>query len=350
MTFNIRPCGHMMLTAAWFAIVSATCFAGQASAAGKETFKILHVMSYHAPWVWTDEQLNGFTEGLGDLKADIKVFQMDTKRNSSAAWIERISGKARELVATWKPDLIYTNDDNAQKHFAASYVGKDIPIVFSGVNADPRNYGYVGSPNVTGVLEQEHFVQSVELLRRISPGVRRIAVVLDSDQTWTGVVARMKSRLAEVKDLEIVALDVIETFAEYKRKIAAYQTSADAIALLGIFNFADENGNNVPYLDVLRWTADNSRLPDFSFWKSRVEGGTLCSVTVSGFQQGLAAGRMARQILSGERKPSEIEIAPTVQGAPVVNLARASRLGLNIPSSVLLSSEVITSFEWNRSR
>ncbi len=48
-------------------------------------FKILHIMSYHLPWKWTEEQLAGFKEALGDLDVEYKVIQMDTKRHSDEA-------------------------------------------------------------------------------------------------------------------------------------------------------------------------------------------------------------------------------------------------------------------------
>ncbi len=46
-------------------------------------WKILHIMSYHSPWEWTDDQLRGFKEAFKGLDVEYKVFQMDTKRNSS---------------------------------------------------------------------------------------------------------------------------------------------------------------------------------------------------------------------------------------------------------------------------
>lgn len=63
--------------------------------------------------------------------------------------------------------MVYTSDDIAQEFVAKYYINSAIPFVFSGVNADPRAYGFTGSHNVTGVLEQEHFVQSVQLLKEI---------------------------------------------------------------------------------------------------------------------------------------------------------------------------------------
>jgi ABC-type uncharacterized transport system substrate-binding protein len=218
--------------------------------------------------------------------------------------------------------------------------------VFSGVNADPKVYGFRGSTNVTGVLEQEHFVPSVQLLREIVPGVRRIAVVLDNDPTWEGVVARMKANVAQLPGVELVSWDVITTFEEYKKKMLGYQGQVDAVASLGIFGFKDASGRNVPYTEVLQWTALNSTLPDFSFWESRIGPGTLSTVTVSGYEQGLAAGRIARGILVEGRSPSSFAMEPTVKGQPMVSLARARKLGIQVKSSVLLTAQVVERFDW----
>ncbi len=311
-------------------------------------WKVLHVMSYHSPWIWTDDQFNGFKAALKGLDIEYRVFQMDTKRKSSEAWKEKAGREARRLIDSWKPDLVYTTDDNAQQYVTRYYINSGIPFVFSGVNEDPGKYGFVGSSNVTGVLEQEHFVETVRLLKEIVPGVRRIAVIFDDGPTWPGVARRMKAKLDQLPDVEFISWEVIRTFRRYKERISELQREADAVALLGIFTFKDEKGRNVPYTEVLRWTADNSRLPDFSFWKSRIPYGTLCAVTVSGYEQGHAAGRIARGILTEGRSPSSYPMRPTVKGEPVISLARAKRLGLRVKTSVLLASEVIEEFEWEK--
>ncbi len=311
-------------------------------------YRILHIMSYNSPWRWTDGQLDGFKDALQGLDAEYKVFQMDTKRNSSAAMKEKVGLEARELIASWKPDLVYTTDDDAQEYVARHFVNAKIPFVFSGVNKDPAAYGFRGSSNVTGVLEQEHFVESVRLLRDIVPGIGKIAVVLDDASMWAPVEARMRSRLGELAGIELGPWDVIRTFEEFKRVMAGYRGRVDAVALIGIFNFKDGQGKNVPYQDVLRWTAENSTLPDFGYWIDRVYFGTLCAVTVSEFEQGRAAGVIAREILAGGKSPALFPMEPTVKGLPVVSLARAKRLGLKIPTSVLLSAEVVQQFDWEK--
>ena len=88
-------------------------------------------MSYHSPWKWTDDQLTGFKDALNGLNVEYKIFQMDTKRKSSKEWKEKLGKEARDLIDTWKPSLVYTNDDNAQEYVTKYYVNTRTPFVFS---------------------------------------------------------------------------------------------------------------------------------------------------------------------------------------------------------------------------
>jgi ABC-type uncharacterized transport system substrate-binding protein len=97
----------------------------------------------------------------------------------------------------------------------------------------------------------------------------------------------------------------------------------------------------------MRWTVENSKRPDFSFWDDRVEYGTLCSVYVSAHGQGYAAGRIARRILAGE-KPSELADEVNSKSSPIISLARANKLGLRVNSTLLLSTRVVTEFPWDK--
>jgi len=336
-----------IIAAAW--IVSSWGTAVQGSREVRKTpYKILYIMSYHSPWRWTDGQLEGFKKGMTDAMVEYQVFQMDTKRNSTPEAKEKKGQEARALIAKWQPDLVYTSDDDAQEYITTHYINQSLPFVFSGVNKDPTIYHFAGSKNIAGVLEQEYIIETVNLLRLITPGVKRIAAVFDADAMWEPVIARMRERIVSIPEVKIVSWDRIQTFDEYQRKIKEYPAQVDAIALIGIFNFKDAQNRNVPYQDVLRWTAENSALPDFSFWVDRVYYGTLVAVTVSEHEQGLAAGRLAHAILVEGRKPSDFPMRPTVKGHAIINLARANRLGLKIKSGVLLSAEVIEKFEWGQ--
>ncbi len=306
----------------------------------KKNWKILHIMSYHSPWKWTDGQFEGFKAALRGLNIEYKVFQLDMKRRTDEAWKKEVSREARELIDTWKPDLVYTSDDYAQEYVAKHYINQKLPFVFSGVNADPSVYGFVGSKNITGVLEEEHIVETIKLLKQIVPTVKKIAVIYDDDPTWPPVLARMKKCLPQLQGINIISWDLIRTFAQFKQRITELQKEADAIGFLGIFAFKDEHGKNVSYKTVCRWVMDHSTLPDFSYWEDRISYGTLCTVNVSEYEQGYAAGQIARGILLEGRSPASYPMKPTVKGVPMINLLRAKKLGIKIKTGILLSVTV----------
>lgn len=344
-TWAVRLSAHVSL---WVTVLigSAPALADVPAQPDGAPTRILHVMSYHTPWRWTEGQLEGFKSGLGDVKAEYKVFELNTKHYSEARQKAEHGNAARALVEQWAPHLIYTTDDDAQELVTRYYLNTPIIQVFSGVNKAPEVYGFDKANNVTGVVEHEHFAESVQLLKRIVPSMKRLIVVLDDAPMWGPVVERMKAAKLP-PDVRIVGWETIRTYDEYKQRIKAYPEMADAIALIGIFNFKDSAGKNVPYQEVQRWTAENSSLPDLGFWVDRVHHGTLVAVTVSEREQGLTAGRLARQILVNRKPPCELPIQPTTKGVPVISLARANKLGIRIHSDLLLSTQVITRFDWD---
>lgn len=303
-------------------------------------------MSFDSPWRWTDGQFAGFREGLGDLQAEFRVLQMDVKRNSSPAAKRRKAAEVGLAIEDWQPDLVYTSDDDAVEFVTQAYVNASLPFVFSGVNKSPRTHGIDGATNVTGVLEREHFVESVRLLQEIDPRIRRLAVLSDRGIQWPPVIERILAAMDQLPDTEIVSVDRVATFQEFQALLLGYADKADAVVQLGIFALQSGQGGNVPYQAVQRWVVEHSVLPDISFWTDRVYHGVLAGVAVSEHQQGLAAGRLARQILVDGVSPGALPIKPSLKGRPVINLTRAEQLGLPVSSSLLLASEVATGFQW----
>jgi ABC-type uncharacterized transport system substrate-binding protein len=315
----------------------------------RRPFRILHVMSFHSPYRWTDGQLAGFKQGLGaDVRAEYRILQMDANRNKTVQEKEQKGLEASALIDSWKPDLIYTSDDDAARYVLQPHINCGIPMVFSGVNKNPEDYGFEAASNVTGVLEREHFLETVQLLKSIAPNIRRLAIISDDGPQFVPMLQRIEASKSRLSDIEVVSTDLVKTYAEFQKKILSYQSNADAILLLGIFTLRDEKGQSVPYPDVLRWMVEHSKLPDASFWIDRIFHGTLAAMTVSEQAQGLAAGQLARQILLEKRRPSSLPMLATAKGHPAINLARARQLGFKIRSSQLLSAEVIPSYQWAR--
>jgi len=313
------------------------------------TFRILHIMSFNSPYRWTDGQFDGFKAGLGaDVKVQYKVFQLDTKRQSSIEEQERNGRKARELVDSWKPDLVFTSDDDAVRLVTKHYVNSPIPFVFCGVNLSAEDHGIQGASNITGVLEREHILETIHLMQALKPDVKRIQVFSDNASYWPQVIGRIRTIARENKGFTLVGVDQPVALAELQRQVLENPNKADAYMILGNFNFKDARGADVPYPVLQRWLAENSKVPDMSFWDDRMLHGTMAGVTVSAFEQGLAAGKRAREILLNHRSPATLPITATTKGVPVINLKRARELGIMPQSTQLLSTQVVTDYIWDK--
>lgn len=308
--------------------------------------RVLHVMSFNTPWRWTDGQWSGFREALADPQVQTQVYAMDVNRHSGADAKAERARQALDLIQQWKPDLVYLSDDDAVAGVARPLADSATPVVFSGVNRALADHGLSGATNVTGVLEREHVVETLRLLRAMVPQVRRLAIVSDGVGYWDTVIGRVRERLGQVDGLQLVCLDRVTTFADYRRHLLRYEREADAVLQLGIFTLTGDDGTVVPYQQVQRWVAEHSRLPDASFWIDRVHHGTLVSMTVSELEQGRAAGRLARAILHEGRAPFSLPVQATTKGWPAICLPRARQLALKLDASLLLSSEVVRRYAW----
>ncbi len=312
----------------------------------KEKFEVLYIMSYHEGWEWTEIQLDGFQAALSNYDVEYTVEAMDCKNHADDEYRIARAAEIQKYIDENQPDLVYVSDDEALQYIVSNNVNSDIPFVFSCVNKDVAQYGLAEADNVTGVYEVEHFASSFELIQEIVPDIKDVIIIFDRAEMWNDVKGRMLNEIGKYQDVNFIFLDPIMTFEQYKQTILEYNGKVDALCLVGVFNYADENGNSVFYQDVLKWTEENSTIPDFSFWIDRIDNSTLCSVAISGYEQGYTAGEMAKQILVDGVLPKDIPTTHTAKGSVAINTKRADKLGLQIAAELILSAEVYTKYQW----
>lgn len=114
--------------------------------------KCLYVSSYHQGYEWNDGIEKGLVKVL-DGKCILDKFYMDTKRNTSKEFAEKMALAAKRHIDSSKPDVVIAADDNASKYLVMPYF-KDakLPFVFCGINWTVEAYGYPYR-NVTGMIE-----------------------------------------------------------------------------------------------------------------------------------------------------------------------------------------------------
>jgi ABC-type uncharacterized transport system substrate-binding protein len=314
-----------------------TCFVEPAMGAGK----VLIVQSYHNGYAWVDDIDQGIVKGLEGSGIETKTFYMDTKRKTSEAWKVESGKLAMQEVQTFKPDVIITADDNAQKYFAAELAGKaDAPqVVFCGVNADPADYGFPAT-NVSGVIERPHFAQTIDLFQKINPAAKNITMICDDS-----ITSKMTMKFCQTvkTPLPVIAYENPSTFEQWKAAVNNAQDKADAIIM---FNYhtvkanADDEQSLAPK-DVMDWTVQNSKIPVIHLLNFGVGDGALCGIAEDGREHGFLAAKTARTIIESNKKAGEFPVCRTHQGIVMLNLKTAQQLQIKIPYALIKTAQYI---------
>lgn len=317
----------------WMAgLCLAFLFDGTALAAAR---KVLVVDSYHAEYAWSKAYHQAIVNTLGD-KAEVSFFQMDTKRLPK----DQHQGKADEalkLIADSKPDLVITGDDAALRYVGARLSGSSLPIVYLGINNNPRNYIVDEATNITGVLERPLIQRNVALIRQLVPNLKRALLLFDGDLTSQVIneeifVGRGVLRIGDI-EVELVRC---YDFDAWQKQVEEAPRRYQAI-WAGLYQtLRDSQGKVVPDSQVINWTAKHSKLPVFGFWDfvigpDKAVGGLV----LSGKEQGQQAAEIAKQILFQRRSPGSIFPVNTGSGELMFSRSGLQRYGLKLPDTWL---------------
>ena len=319
-----------------YLVVAALLFVSMVGAA-QAGQKVLLIFSYHPEFSWVIEETRGVEDVLKDRGITIEKFYLDTKRNTTTEWKEEVAGDAVKKIEEFNPDLVMVFDDNASELVAKKYIGKTLPFVFAGMNGEPGDYGFPAD-NITGVLERGHVNESMELLKRLVPSLTKAAIITDNSPTSQAFITRIRKTILPI---EIYGFYSSDDFDTWKVKVKELQSEVDAIGLF-VYHTIRKKGEelSLPAEEVLRWTLQNSQIPEFATSDFTVRGGALCGVVMSGYVQGETAAKMALIILAGAN-PANVPIRVPQEGIPMINKTRAEELNIRIPQDVLEEVEIV---------
>lgn len=332
----------MIRTSLLFAFISFVILWEQPSIAEMTNKRILVIHSYHREHVSMPKRNIGLQNVLNDIEdIDIKYFYMDTKRKSSLEWKHKVARMAHERISEFEPDLLILFDDNAQRYVAKNYMNADKPqIVFAGVNDEPEAYGYPAS-NVTGILERTYPDQTLLLLSKIDPKIKRVAFISDDSATADGVIQYIR---ANKMPLDITAFDQPKSFDEWKKTVTRHENDpmvdAFLIPLYHTIKTTEKKDSRVPPPEVMKWTIDNTKKPIGGLWPFATKDGALCAVTVDLTEHGMVAAEMALRILNGVNA-GQIPIVKNKDGFVIINIQTARRLDTLIPYEILQIADKI---------
>lgn len=289
--------------------------------------RILIIESYHIGYSWDRNYVKGISEVLKGH--DIVRFEMDTKRISKSKFKER-ARLAWVKFLNVRPDVVILGDDNAVNLLKDRFAKTDIPVVFLGVNTNPRDYDILKYSNFTGVLERPLFRRTIKLIEdKTNLKTPKILILFDNSITSKKII---ESNFKNKYDLKIsnsrVTIKKTNSFVEYKKNIITSKRNGHDFIIIGLFHtLRCDNNNHIPSDRLLSWLMKNSPLPPFGFWsfvvgKSKMVGGVI----LDAIEHGRDAGKLVKAILDG-KKISEIPIKTTKKGIVIFDKNRFESWG-----------------------
>ncbi len=286
---------------------------------------------------WAKAGLAQFTQGLQELGwADGHNLRMDVRW--AAGDVSRMQAYAKELVGL-QPDVILANTTPVTAAFQRET--RTIPIVFAAV-ADPVGDGFVASlpqpgGNITGFITQGAGMAGkwLELLTRIAPGVKRVAVMFNPD-TAPGRGSYFPPLVEEAaRSLKVEPITApVYSDAEIETVIA----SAGREPRGGLLVLADAfmGVHHAPIILLAARHKVPAVYPD-SLWAR--EGGLL-SYGVDRVDIFRRSASYVDRLLRGA-KPADLPVQGPTKFEMVINLKTAQALGLTVPWLILLSADEV---------
>ncbi|MFT5698568.1 MAG: diguanylate cyclase (GGDEF)-like protein [Desulforhopalus sp.] len=290
---------------------------------------ILILNSYHKGYVWSDEVMSGIENSIFHYypEARISVEYMDTKRNSSSSYMQKLSGLYREKFTNTSYDLIFASDDNAI-HFVLNnptIFTRDTPIVFCGANnSEPARTNKIES--ITGVIEHSDIEGTLETALGLQPQTGRVVVINDKTTTGLQVAEELQNILPRFSNkLEFTFLEDLP-LAQLTKEVE--QLPSNTIVLLLAY-LRDKNGTYYSPEQTASSLSKASSAPIYSVWDFFFNHGIVGGVMTSGYLHGETAGDMGLQILRG--KPvQDIAIKQDGGNLLLIDYRQLQRFNLNM--------------------
>ncbi|MFM5388533.1 ABC transporter substrate-binding protein [Aeromonas dhakensis] len=293
--------------------------------------EILVISSYHPEYLW-DQSYNASL--VANLKGEhhISHFYMDTKRRPAEEF-DQIAERALAYYHQVKPDLVVLGDDNAINYLATSIASLGTPVVFLGMNENPRHKGLVGHPKITGVLERPLLKRNISEMSQLMGGIKKALVLFDSSNVaLTAIEDEFKTQTELRVGQTRVNSQLLGDYDLWQEAVLNARQNGYQAIFIGLYHtLIDEQGRHVDERQVLEWTSAHSPVPLFCFWEFTVgKGKAIGGLVLDGHDQGAKAAELVNVILEGAQ-PKTLAPRAALRGEYVFSKSELARWQLTLP-------------------
>lgn len=318
----------MVMTAAMVMAMTAGCGSKDASSDKKAADGYTIGIQQFAEHGSLDNCREGFLMGLEEegivegenLTVEVKNAMADTATNAQIA-DSFVSDDVDLICAIATP--------SAQSAYNAA-MDKEVPVVYTAVT-DPVAAELAdkdGNPvgNITGTSDKLPVEEQLKMIRQILPDAKTIGIM------YTTSEANSVSAIAEYESL-------VEKYGFKLEKKGISQTSEIALAADDLLSKVDcitnlTDNTVVNSLPTILEKANEKGIPVFGSEIEQVKIGCLAAQGIDYISLGKQTGRIAAQILKGEKTAAELPFEIITEPCFYMNTKAAEKLGITIPTEL----------------
>ena len=208
----------------------------------------------------------------------------------------------------------------------------DIPVIYTAVTdpvlAELATEDQMPVGNITGTSDKLPVSEQLSMIREILPEAKTVGILYSTNEVNSQAAIEEYKKAAPEFGLEIV-----ESGTSADIPLAAEQLAAKVDC---ISNLTDNNV--VSSLPVVLEAASKNGIPVFGSEIEQVKRGCLAAMGLDYIALGEQTGRMAAQVLKGEKEASEMPYELIEGAAFYGNTEAAENLGIELPESLTSSA------------
>jgi ABC-type uncharacterized transport system substrate-binding protein len=283
-----------------------------------------YINSYHKGYEWGDRIQEQFNNEMNTV-CNISYHYLNAKKITNSSQLKSKGVEIANLIALSQPDIVIAADDAASEYVVNPYLRNGrTPIVYVGVNWDPRPFGYPMN-NATGMTEVWPIQQALNTTKTVVSSLKNISLISSNNP----LELRDEEAIKKVTNKNNITLTsyFVNTFDEWKKAIEAAQDS-DAIKLGTIQGIKDWNK-----AEAVEWIKKHNQRFTFSNQDFMLPY-SMYSISKSPEEFGHWAAELSKAIFNGDQ-PWQIPIIPNRVFIPRYNPELLSLTQYKLPDSVI---------------
>jgi PAS domain S-box-containing protein len=319
------------------AIVALAAPALHAQAADPPARSLLLLQSYQQGPAWVQNLTDGVLSAFGqsrDFRFNYRYEYMNILDADPSGYPEVYRRRLPRLHF----DIVIGADNQALEFLVANRSGlfAGVPIVFCSVD-DYSPDMLKDQTDITGVTGELDFEGTIELARRLHPGMRHLLVLANRRLAVESAAYARLDRLAREKFSDQFQIEYWED-PKLSEVVGRAGTFAPDTVVFDMAFLADDAGKPLGVLSSTRRASEALNLPIYSCWETLLGNGIVGGLISGGFQQGQAAGELALAILRGA-DPDSLPVVRTGTNRPMFDHRQLERF--RIPQKRLPPDSIV---------